>query len=268
MEKIKLIFCDVDGTLLNDTKQCSQENIDAIKAIRKKGIVFGIATGRPIANVLSALVEWGLLDEVDYIIGSNGAEVYHCATAKTDLYFALEADTIRNIERLYHDLDVTVSVYEGTKLWVNKISNRLTKQSDSHRLKYQVIDFKKEIKHAYPKVLLMMEADYQARALTYAYNFPSQNYRIFPSSPNLLECVNPQLSKSFGITKIMEQHALTKGNVLCFGDTSNDIEMLKDFVGVWMANGTEDAKLVSKYTTLDNNHAGVAVFINQYILNQ
>lgn len=268
METINLVFCDVDGTLLNDRKQCPKENIDAIKALRKQGIQFGISTGRPVANVMAAIIGWGLLNEVDYIIGSNGAEVYSYATGKKDLYFNLEAETIKNIEKLYHDLNVSVTVYEGVVLRVNRVTDRLIKQAKLHDLKYQVTDFSKDITHSYPKVLLMMEAEYQATVLTHAYHYSSQKYRVFPSSPNLLECVHPSLSKAFGITKIMEEKGLSKDNVLCFGDTTNDIEMLEEFVGVCMANSTDDAKEVAKYSTANNNEAGVSKFINKYILKK
>ena len=45
----KMIILDLDGTLLNDEKKVSQENIDWIqKAYQEKGILSVIATGRPL----------------------------------------------------------------------------------------------------------------------------------------------------------------------------------------------------------------------------
>lgn len=45
----KMIILDLDGTLLNDYKQVSEENIKMIKrAYKEKGIISVIATGRPL----------------------------------------------------------------------------------------------------------------------------------------------------------------------------------------------------------------------------
>ena len=37
---IKLVACDLDGTLLNDKGEVSKENLDAIKTLAKKGIYY------------------------------------------------------------------------------------------------------------------------------------------------------------------------------------------------------------------------------------
>ena len=43
-----LLFCtDLDGTLLNDEKQISRENLDAIEYFKSEGGKFTFITGRP-----------------------------------------------------------------------------------------------------------------------------------------------------------------------------------------------------------------------------
>ena len=57
----KMIILDLDGTLLNDYKQVSKENIDLLKrAYNEKGIISVIATGRPLkyANEICNLYGW------------------------------------------------------------------------------------------------------------------------------------------------------------------------------------------------------------------
>ena len=52
-----------------------------------------------------------------------------------------------------------------------------------------------------------------------------------------------------------------------FGDADNDYDMtLNAGVGVVMANGSEKTKSVADFITDDNNHDGIANFINKYIL--
>lgn len=42
---IKLVACDLDGTLLDENHQLSQRNIQAIQRLHKAGINFMVATG-------------------------------------------------------------------------------------------------------------------------------------------------------------------------------------------------------------------------------
>ena len=46
MKNIKVIMCDIDGTLLNSKGIVTSKTIDAIKKVREQGILFGISTGR------------------------------------------------------------------------------------------------------------------------------------------------------------------------------------------------------------------------------
>lgn len=54
---IKLIACDLDGTLLDGAHQLPIENAEAIKKIQKAGILFMVATGRNYKSVIPMLDE-------------------------------------------------------------------------------------------------------------------------------------------------------------------------------------------------------------------
>lgn len=60
MKEIKAIMCDVDGTLLNNESLASTKTIETIKKVRKKGIVFGLSTGRDVFSV-KKLLKFGVL---------------------------------------------------------------------------------------------------------------------------------------------------------------------------------------------------------------
>lgn len=58
MKCIKLIACDLDGTLLNAKKEITKENIDTIKDL--KDALFVVATGRPLDGIKSINEQLGL----------------------------------------------------------------------------------------------------------------------------------------------------------------------------------------------------------------
>ena len=50
----------MDGTLLNDRKEISQENVDAVAKLKSRGIYFVIATGRHDSMIKGYLDTLGL----------------------------------------------------------------------------------------------------------------------------------------------------------------------------------------------------------------
>ena len=58
MKNIKVIMCDIDGTLLNSKGIVTSKTIDAIKKVREQGILFGISTGRDVPSVKRLFGNW------------------------------------------------------------------------------------------------------------------------------------------------------------------------------------------------------------------
>lgn len=70
---IKLIVCDVDGTLLDEAKHLDRKIISTIAGLRRKGIRFTVATGRNEAIVGSYIDQFGI--DVPYAT-DNGANIW------------------------------------------------------------------------------------------------------------------------------------------------------------------------------------------------
>ncbi len=83
----------------------------------------------------------------------------------------------------------------------------------------------------------------------------------------LYEYMDPRISKPLGIQIAIEPFGMTLEDACVFGDADNDHDMvLQAGCGVAMANGSELTKSVADYITLDNDHDGIAEFINQFVL--
>ena len=76
--KHKILFTDLDETLLNRDKTISKENRDAIARMLEQGHDFVLMTGRPIATARIAVKELGLTFPRCYMVAFNGAVVYDC----------------------------------------------------------------------------------------------------------------------------------------------------------------------------------------------
>ena len=85
----KIVFFDLDGTLLTSKREILKENIDAIKKIRENGVEVCLCSGRQ-QEVMKKYQE--ISGAGRYLICTNGAEIFD-TEAKEELYSApLEED--------------------------------------------------------------------------------------------------------------------------------------------------------------------------------
>ena len=87
LNDIKLVVCDIDGTLTRTgTITPSEYTLDIIKKLHDRGIAFGLGSGRDAGQLRHLYEEWGLPFEFDVCIGLNGSE-----------YFDLERNEVRKL---------------------------------------------------------------------------------------------------------------------------------------------------------------------------
>ena len=70
----KLVFFDVDGTLLNDQKTINESTIKAISELKDKGFIFCIATGRGLTEGIIEIARIAGLN--GYLVLGNGNYVW------------------------------------------------------------------------------------------------------------------------------------------------------------------------------------------------
>ena len=74
----------------------------------------------------------------------------------------------------------------------------------------------------------------------------------------IVEVTANNVNKATAINSILDEWKLDKNEIIAFGDSNNDLEML-DYVGVGVAmgNASDNVKNQSDYVTLDNDSDGI-----------
>ncbi|MCF0111920.1 MAG: HAD hydrolase family protein, partial [Erysipelotrichaceae bacterium] len=119
------------------------------------------------------------------------------------------------------------------------------------------------------KVMFRVPEDKMNEYLEYSLKqCEGKTYTAFRTQPTLIEFEDRRANKGFGLLKVCELLDIKPENVMAFGDTSNDNEMLKEAgYAVCMCNGTDDTKaLADEITEIDHNHDGFADYVNKRIL--
>ena len=73
--RYRIIATDMDDTLLNSNHEISNENIQSIIEVQKKGVKFVLASGRPTFAMHDFSEELNMKELGGYILGYNGGEI-------------------------------------------------------------------------------------------------------------------------------------------------------------------------------------------------
>ncbi len=89
--------------------------------------------------------------------------------------------------------------------------------------------------------------------------------KITRSSPYSIDIISEQQSKIKGIERLGEMFGFDLSEVMAFGDSDNDIEMLNGVgLGIAMGNADPLVKQGAKFTTSSNNSGGISKALAHY----
>ena len=110
----RLMFSDLDETLLNDDHVVPESNIYWIqKAVKERGVKFVPATGRGYMQILPELTQLGLKDmEGEYVLSFNGAALTENKDNRIIEFNGLGFDKMKEIFEFGLKQDVCIHVYK------------------------------------------------------------------------------------------------------------------------------------------------------------
>ncbi len=270
VDQVRAIMCDVDGTLLTSEHTASPRTVEALKRARAQGILVGLCTGRDVVGVEKVLPTWGLEDCIDAIVGSGGAELRDRTRDVFELNHPLPGEAIKEIMAHFTDMPVSFVIpYHGV-LYAPADDARVQRLSVVDGLPYEIVDFDEFLQEPRPKLMLACAPEDMDAVVARAATFSSDAYRSASliTSARLYEYMDPRISKTFGLTKLMELHGWTMDDLLVFGDADNDYDMvLNAGTGVAMGNASEKTAAAADYVTDDCDHDGIATFLERYVLD-
>ncbi len=268
-EKIKIVMCDVDGTLLTNEGIVSPKTVEAIRKISEKGILFGLCTGRDMHSVKELVKKWGIAKYVNVIVGTGGSEIYDFTKNIEKIVYPLEGELIKDIIKHYEDLDVNFVVPNKGYLCVPKDDEHIRLLAKLDGVEYKVLDFDEFLKEPRQKLMIMTNPETMEAVIERSKTFKNEKYKSasLKTASVLYEYMDPRVSKTYGLQQVLDLHNLPMENLCVFGDEDNDYDMVKNAgIGVVMGNGSKLTKSVADFITEDNNSDGIGVFLEKYIL--
>ncbi|AEG41190.1 Cof-type HAD-IIB family hydrolase [Lactobacillus kefiranofaciens] len=256
----KLIFSDIDGTLINDDLQVMPKTRDAIRQQIIKGNIFIPASARLPKGIMTAV---GQILGVCPMIAYNGAlALDETGRALITRFFDAKkaAEICRYVDKQQNGS--AWNIYSGYVWYCAQEKSSLIKHEEeivNVKATPAKIDQIEKLQGVH-KALIMgkpQELDRMQKELTE--KFPDLSF--VRSSKTLLEVVLKGVSKASAVKILAQEYKVPLENCIAFGDNYNDEEMLEE-VGQPFLMGNAPDELKEKFgaghVTLDNNHDGIA----------
>lgn len=271
---IKLICIDMDGTLLMDDYQVSEADQMAIKQAVKQGVHVAITTGRVYNCARLYAKTIGLMTPIiasngAFIGGTNGETIYENPLSIDDVRDFLAITTEYGLLAYLTANFGLISMQELPDTNIYKQLNKTLKEEEQIRL--EVLSSLDEIYGHYEgqilkgvclapnqEILNEVKAEIKAKC---------PHLEVVSSWKNNFEVMKKGSSKGEAVEQLTNYFNLTKDEVMCIGDSENDLSMIEFAgVGVAMGNATDDVKQAATFVTASHKEAGVAKAIERFIL--
>lgn len=264
--QVKMVVCDLDGTLLFDPSRITKRTKKTIRKLRSQGILFGICSGRSAIALQQKVRTWGIENDVDFVLGFNGAMLWDPKSGKVESQLELKPEDIKPIMDACKGYNFAFGEYQDQNMIVSKINFLTQAMGGRNELGLKQVS-KKELLRPALKFMAIGMPWTVGKWLKSDCRSTLKTARVFRSGPFLLEFVHRDLSKLEGIKTICNKYNVRLDQVVTFGNDNNDLEMLEGTIGVAMGNALKNVKAVSSYVTCSNFRDGVAKFIEKNILD-
>ena len=267
----RILFTDLDGTLLDDRKKITPGNQAAIDEALEQGHIIVISTGRPLASALIQAKSLGLVKKGCYAISYNGSQIYDIYNEKTvygkSLPRALAAPLFREAARR----NLYIQTYNSTHILTEHDGPELQRYTKVIQVPYRLVPDIGEALTEDPYKLIAIDLKDHQKLLDFQEEVLSvykDELDSFFSNDAYLEIVPVGVSKGFAVRWMCEFLGIPIENSVAAGDAQNDIAMLEAaHVGAVMCNAMPGIAEHGSYVTeADNNHDGVAEIIHRFIL--
>lgn len=252
-----LIAIDLDGTLLKDWENVSEETIKYLKEVKEKGHEIVIATGRPFRSTEAFYDAIGLDTP---LINYNGGLV----SSKKDPNF--EGYSLRV------DFDAILDIFENNKQYIHnafgEIGDDIYLWEDTDEIKpllhnfngarLFVGEFKDILKEPTNGFIIIANKGEGHHIEQYVKSKYSETV-LFRNWGNeyrfIIELFSPETNKGRALKYVSEYLGFDREDIIAFGDGHNDIEMLEFAgLGVAMKNAHDSLLHVADEVTEFKNH--------------
>lgn len=264
--KYKIIFTDIDGTLLNKDRELSPLTKKVFQRLQEEVPIVLISSRMPQAM---RHLQQELHIPHQPIICYNGGLVL--IDGKVVSSTEIPLSTIEDLHEFNRGIGCHLSLFNNDEWYVPKMDKwalreeNNTKVTPVVRSNEAVIEDWKGKKQGAHKIMCMGEEEKIEDLLGFLKDNFDEELHLYRSKPTYIEIANKKVSKLSAIEILLKSHfGLSLTDAVAFGDNFNDVEMLKGCgMGIAVGNAKPEVLEVAKEVTLHGKEDGVAVSLQK-----
>jgi Cof subfamily protein (haloacid dehalogenase superfamily) len=265
MKNVKLVATDMDHTLLTEQNELPPNFDRYIDQLDNFGITFAIASGRPLYTLKNIFPR--LAPKLTFIC-DNGAIIYH----RNQLIHKSLIDWLqyKNIVKFIEQKTDAIIIACGLEsAYIASTSEPYRTFFYTYYSNIRLTDDLSSLNCDIDKITLYFP---NQNSMEVAENLIKprlgHNFSVTVSDTIWIDIMNQGVDKGMAMRMLGRYLGIDKSQMMAFGDTYNDIEMLKEAKFSYIvANATPDMRQYANFTTLSNNEFGVAVVL-EGLINQ
>lgn len=256
--KHKIVFFDMDGTLYQTENDIIQDStLDTIDELRRRGYMICAATGRPL-HLINQILE---RVQFDYYVMVNGGfildggfnEVGAFKMPRNEVDDLIELAKENEFGLGFHFGDATYiynnfyPMYDFMK-YTNSLYGLWYDPSQSYHKRHRAFD------------ALVLTKD-KKKIDEFMANHPDLQADLVNMKTDgfFFDIFNREVNKARGIEVVLDAIGATWEQTICFGDSTNDIQMLeKADIGVAMGTATDYVKSFANFSTTSVYEDGIS----------
>ncbi len=271
----RMVCSDLDGTLLNNQSEVSEENLQAIEGISKKGVLFVPSTGRSYSEMPEAIRENPV---IRYYICSNGAIVFDKAANKTHMT-CIERDKLDRIRSILSPYDVHITVRRDGRCYV---AEGMT--DDDVFDHYQMFPAHRDVLKKYGVIVKEFEEFYHnieyVDFFTLAFDSEENmrecrdklealgDLRIAMIDERAIEVMNVNAGKGNALCYLTEQLGVSLSETICVGDSDNDRSIMEIAgLGLAVSNASDALKKMADEVICSNEEHAITYILDHYFMS-
>lgn len=257
----KIIFTDIDGTLLNQDRELSELTINVFQQLQKEVPVVLISSRMP--QAMQHLQEQLQISHQPLICYNGGLVLVEGkVVSSTEIPYPI-------LEALIHyneSLNCHLSLYHNEDWYVPEMDFWALREENNTRVHPTVASsrevlkrWKQENKSAH-KIMAMGEEAHIDAIVEYLEENYGEHLHLYRSKPTYLEIANKEVSKLTAINILLRDvFRLDLKEAIAFGDNYNDFEMLQAVgMGIAVGNAKPEILEIAKEITFHGKEDGVA----------
>jgi 5-amino-6-(5-phospho-D-ribitylamino)uracil phosphatase len=261
---IRLVAIDLDGTLLNDSKQVSDQTADALYCLPARGVKVVIASARPPRSVRHV---YQSLHLDTWQINYNGALIWDEPKRNVVFHRPLGGAVVRRMVETARDLfDEVIVTCEVLDKWYTDRLDQTHTTETGRLFKPDVVGPLDDILAGeVTKLLLLGEPRMILRLEHVIADGFGEHVSVVRTDEDMLQIMDRRVSKARALERVAAHYKVPMSQVLAIGDAPNDLGMLQlAGVAVAMDNAHPLVKEIADWVAPSNNDHGVHAALRRY----